>query len=594
MDSPPNVVDSSPSGSVDREPVRDAADTMVGEQVVFPSLPFLPPEIWTMVFRHLGPFSLSRVRATCRTWNRIVCNCRALMDNFCIQLDGKSFVKNTENVRALVTTGDGGFTRVRFHEVSLVIPELMGVCWAPMAENLHTLSIVKCRLLFSFVVQLLEQTRNLRVLCFCDLEPRKELEDVSCSFRLDGLRNLRLALFGNALDAKILRIFREMCPRLEALEIKPKPWTQPSAEFSHEVVSFVKASRDTLVELTINPTKDLSEQLAAMNGLSLARLKLEEISIPMRELVCIIMAQKSHLEYLELNGSVGYDARLDIPKGGYTFPKLKNLQLYIQDIDLECIEMNFLHTMPKLEILQIQEIDFDSLEEELPNLKELIIINSLYRNSLEDIIQWCPNVRKVHLNDISILYLKEILEMVRLSENIEELTLTEIFQPEIENGLYDLHQETGDYSLTSEDLDLGMDTVSFQTHSSTTMRILDLQTDIPCQLLRTMVMVYPNLAELYLNHEPRCDSVFFVICRRLPQLKILGLCHCGKRVKSRVTESPRPSELLVITCQRDDGRVVRLLQLFAVNELSFVPCRCLKQDDYICLHRKNCSHNRCV
>ncbi|XP_038122415.1 uncharacterized protein LOC6047710 [Culex quinquefasciatus] len=539
-------------------PVESSHQNQLGARSNAAELPRLPPELWTLIFRQLGPFCLSRVRLTCTTWRDIVSNSRALMDKFCIELVIDSNEGRSE-LQSLLTAGSG-FRRATIEFLDTEIYSKFWEGWRVFGEGLTALTIFEYHISFFNVVELLRRTPNLKCLVYyedddygsvCTNTYHVLMLEACTDFRLNVLEEVSIHSCCRNSSVEVLHFIGKLCPRVRTLNIVSDFGSYDISEhFSDTAVSIANQVRHSLRELQFIPTKNALKRLATIDDLKLDKLTLDAEHVCSFEIVQFLRSQPGIQHLYLLRNEIFQMA--DLLTMNKLLPKLRSLKMkHVVDFPPAMLR--------KLENLQLV---YDAFEDstvrgfDLPKLKRLQIVNCTWPNqALSDFFRHCPNIRSAQL-DCWFENLIDILRTINQSNTLKELEL----KPLLKNATEP-------------------EEITFDLYGSTALRSLLVDNKLPENALIAMMKLYPNLTELYLEYRPAGEAVYRGICQHLKKLNVLVICGCLKRKKGRITESCRPGELLVICC---DSATMAPLALCAAQEgrlpLRHVSCGFLAVD----------------
>uniref|UniRef100_A0A1Q3F549 F-box domain-containing protein n=1 Tax=Culex tarsalis TaxID=7177 RepID=A0A1Q3F549_CULTA len=378
--------------------------------------PRLPPEVWTMIFRHLASRELARVRLVCRDWNELVCTRSELMDRFLLKLGTAQFVDDLDEVRHFLALG-GGFTRAEFNCENIGKERPRSAWFAALGQTLTTLT---CRSIpFGFLYELLRALPNLKRLtidnCF------EYGKAVKPNYELAKLEELTIGFFKNKGHGKsIFPVLQQICPRITILNIREgRYW-----DFLDQISSFIRAVGKTLVELELS-TSDAPDtpdaligKIAYIKDLHLKRLK---ILCSEQHLLRLIRRQPT-LEQLDCLGSVCYVATLD--EISRILPNLKRLNLARVELRQNAApnSLNF----PCAEFIRVRHVDSSECLRftQCPELRRLEISGAyLPTDALVSLQPIATKLTNISFANCTCDRLTEILTFIQQSRSLTTLEL---------------------------------------------------------------------------------------------------------------------------------------------------------------------------
>uniref|UniRef100_A0A1Q3EWM0 F-box domain-containing protein n=1 Tax=Culex tarsalis TaxID=7177 RepID=A0A1Q3EWM0_CULTA len=278
--------------------------------------PRLPPEVWTMIFRHLASRELARVRLVCRDWNELVCTRSELMERFLLKLRKRQVVEDLEEVRHLLALSKG-FSRAEFEFYGLGKDKPRIVWFEPLGETLTTLT---CSCIpFGFLYQMLREFPNLKRLMLHDCFEYGKVAKLN--YQLTNLEELTIGqLYNKNHGESIFPTLQHICPQITVLKFLIGEYQK----FFRDIRRFIFAIRHTLQDLDVSDCFNgfsLMDALAKMDGLKLKRIS---VYCSEQDLVHLLHRQPT-LECLDFEGVVTDVSTLD--KISAILPNLKQIKL---------------------------------------------------------------------------------------------------------------------------------------------------------------------------------------------------------------------------------------------------------------------------
>ncbi|KAL1388302.1 hypothetical protein pipiens_012644 [Culex pipiens pipiens] len=304
------------------------------------SAPQIPPEVWTLIFEHLGSSDLSRARLTCRRWNQLIVGSPSLLGKFELKLLEKTLHSEGDPIKDLLASSTIRFSRVLLHGETFIDA---GTWWPRIGRNLQVMEMRNRVIDIPDLLELLRGTPRLKVLKVCSKYSAEEETIPQIDFALDSLEVLELE---TDCPADLLCMLAQMCPRLKEfrLNVVPIVGLEPESVL-REVIDFIRAVRNSLESVSVSGTEDnLLEELLDVEG-----LRLKRVSLACCDREILSEPGKEQLSVEELRVNICSDEVLC--NIGKTLPNLKKLSCGFFENQPTIVQ--FLSFMPKLKCLQI-------------------------------------------------------------------------------------------------------------------------------------------------------------------------------------------------------------------------------------------------
>ncbi|XP_039439147.1 uncharacterized protein LOC120420224 [Culex pipiens pallens] len=233
---------------------------MTASVVLDPAANLLPAKLWCRVFQYLTVVQLRRVRLTCANWKRLVDGDPALMERVTLRFPNGTNIDAKFRPKCVPPAARGA----KFYacKISTVEP-----WWPEIGRNLTGLSVERCFVPISTLLDMLRRTPNLKRLVLDGVKHPPIFASTVVDFQLEQLEELTLV---NVADPELLNLFCKLRSPLKKLAFNSavESSSKPSPE---TLIRAVQDTEGTLEELRAPFDAPLMEALPTMRRLRLKR-----------------------------------------------------------------------------------------------------------------------------------------------------------------------------------------------------------------------------------------------------------------------------------------------------------------------------------
>ncbi|XP_001869594.2 uncharacterized protein LOC6053529 [Culex quinquefasciatus] len=348
-----------------------------------------PPKVWTNIFQKLTATQLANARLVCRRWNQIIGHSPTLVDKMVLTFPrGTVLTNNCAPIQTLTSSTKLRHTRAAFRELTIVGA---ATWWPSIGQNLHTLTLIDCKVSIDMLLEMLKATPALKRLSLTCGESLffRTLPEVT--FTLQYLEHLTLA---NIRHVEILDIFKQICPLLKTLKL---PGENRNDEFVVAAIRFIWAAQNTLEELELaGEPGELWDRISEAIGMQLRRVKVVSGALDEMRLARLCETFPTVEGLMTPTSRVADKVLTTI---GANLCKLKYLDVTLSSSDSPD-DLSFLKSMPELRTLSLRSafpaVGFGNLKH--PNLESLSLRGVEQRHWFTHF----PNLRSVALTDCTV------------------------------------------------------------------------------------------------------------------------------------------------------------------------------------------------
>ncbi|XP_038107902.1 uncharacterized protein LOC119766689 [Culex quinquefasciatus] len=353
-----------------------------------------PPKVWTNIFQKLNATQLANARLVCRRWNQIIGHSPTLVDKLVLNFPrGTVLTNNCAPIQTLTSSTKLRHTRATFQELTIVGA---ATWWPSIGKNLHTLTLINCKVSIDMLLEMLKATTALKRLSLTCGENLffRTLPEVT--FTMQYLEHLILA---NIRHVEILDIFKQICPLLKTLKL---PGENRNDEFVVAAIRFIWAAQNTLEELELaGEPGELWDRISEAIGMQLRRVKVVAGALDEMRLARLCET------FPTVEGLMTPTSRVTdkvLTTIGANLCKLKYLDITLSSSDSPD-DLSFLKSMPELRTLALRcafpAVGFGNLKH--ANLESLSLRGVEQGNGVGG--HWFahfPNLRSVALTDCTV------------------------------------------------------------------------------------------------------------------------------------------------------------------------------------------------
>ncbi|KAL1398192.1 hypothetical protein pipiens_000224, partial [Culex pipiens pipiens] len=210
----------------------------------------LPPELWIMIFRYLGTWSILDVRSTCRRWKDIVDSNLCLQKNLRIEFERNITLDQRYYPVNLLPAPSASLYDAKIITID--------AWWPSFGPGLTKLFLDGCDIALPTLLGMLKETPNLTELLLVYIK-YTSVEEIEVDFRLEKLQDL-------SCDS-VFDVFIEVFPRLRYLDLRAIPEDEEDT-----ACRLLQSVQCTLTELTCYFSPSMLERIASMSQLRLTQV----------------------------------------------------------------------------------------------------------------------------------------------------------------------------------------------------------------------------------------------------------------------------------------------------------------------------------